>query len=234
MAGAHHTCHVEMPQTYGRLFAKYLRTRTKPNRVKLLFKGDKSPLDICGHSVEEDPLRSLPAVLSCISNGFYVSAIHGDLHLSNVVVSRGRPHLIDYAWARLGDHVAKDYVLMESSLRFMCFPRHIHPSILLNIDLLLNSQWRVDGARDIIRPTLDGPAAVALTCMLDLVEVIRKRFELTVRSFVTSPDEWINEYFICLYLILAGQQRFSTFPLMRTVVNLNQLRSWVGVGSNTT
>ena len=62
--------------------------------------------------------------------------------------------------------------------------------------------------------------------MLDVVSTIRHQFASAVKQVVRSQPSWTREYFTCLYLILAGQQRFDTFPLTRTVVNLQQLEEW--------
>ncbi len=229
MSGAHHPTEPETQKTYGSLFRKYLRPKVSPNRVGVLFRSHGTPLDMCGYVVPEDPLKVLPAVLRRICRGYYAAAIHGDLHLSNVVVSRSRPHLVDYAWANLQDHLAKDFVLMESSLRFMRFPQYIHPRVLLDIDSELNSHWEVDHARSVIDPTLDSAVTMTLTCMLDVVAEVRRRFASAVSVFSRDRDQWLREYYTCLYLILAGQQRFNSFPLLRTTVNLHQLRSWTQV-----
>ncbi|MFD9893646.1 hypothetical protein ACFWY9_30240 [Amycolatopsis sp. NPDC059027] len=226
MSGAHHVAPIIEKRTYRALFTRYLRTGASTNRAQLLFRGDGTPLEICGHVVSEDPLHSLPKLLDRTVDTFYVCAVHGDLHLSNVVISRGRPHLVDYEWAGLRDHLAKDFVLMESSLRFMRFPRHVHPRVLLQVDRLLNSEWDVEVAREGLSAKLNRSSAVAVNCMLDVVGTIRRQFESIVMQFMPIKRRWMREYFTCLYLILAGQQRFDTFPLTRTVINLQQLEQW--------
>lgn len=225
MSGAHHVSVNADRRTYRSLFARYLRAGMGANRVQMLFRGDETPIEVCGHVVSRDPLRSVPKLLDRTVDSFYASAVHGDLHLSNIVISRDRPHLIDYEWAGLRDHLAKDFVLMESSLRFMRFPRQIHPRVMLGIDEVLNSEWDVDIARELVSVRLDPLSSTALHCMLDIVGVIRGQFAATVAK-LRGQASWAREYFTCLYLIMAGMQRFDTFPLTRTVVNLRQLELW--------
>jgi hypothetical protein len=161
------------------------------------------------------------------TTGYLAYAIHGDLHLSNIVISDGQPRPIDFAWARLGDHILKDYVMMESSLRFMRFPQYIHPRAVLTVDEALNSEWEVEVARGAIPRGVAQSAKDALNSMLDMVAVVRHSVGEVAGTLPTSSADLATEYARSLYIVLAGQQRFGTFPLIRTAINLDQLASVV-------
>lgn len=54
----------------------------------------------------------------------YPYAVHGDLHARNLMLSRSNPaktELIDFGWVHSG-HPAKDFVLMECTLKYMLLP----------------------------------------------------------------------------------------------------------------
>ncbi|RPJ00794.1 MAG: hypothetical protein EHM39_04335 [Chloroflexi bacterium] len=62
-----------------------------------------------------NPLFAITALLERQVNG-YLSVIHGDLHLGNVLVGpRGDAWLIDFAWTREG-HTLFDWAMLEASL----------------------------------------------------------------------------------------------------------------------
>jgi hypothetical protein len=221
LRNAHLRLQTPVTRTYGSAFRRYIRSGVSPNRVEQLFTYRPETVEICGFHIAGNPLRPLRQLLKRETSGYDVFAIHGDMHLSNIVISEGAPRLIDFAWAGIDDHVMKDYVLMESSIRFMRFPRHVHPKIVLQIDSELNRNWSVDSARSVIPPRLTGRKM--LEFMLSVVETVRSSLEKALQRRQPIPGDWTSEYFRCLYLVLAGQQRFTTFPLVRSIVNLDQL-----------
>lgn len=213
------------PRTYGDYFGRYERS-SRPNRLDQLFSSYDEPVTVYGEEVERplarlDELRQERALLHP------VDAVHGDLHLSNVVVSADGPHLVDFAWSSPNDHLLKDFVMMESSIRFMQFPRQVHPKLVERIDRTLNSQFdAVDLAHD-IRESPDKHFAWAAYAMVRCVSEIRQRVRQLARDLRFDDRETELEYARCLYLVLAGQQRFDSFPLLRVLWNLHNLEEVV-------
>jgi hypothetical protein len=217
---------VQENRTYGDIFRNYLRLGTKPDRIQQIFSYGPEAIDLCGFRVARNPLGGLGNLLAQTTGGFNAFAIHGDLHLSNVVISEGRPRLVDFAFAGIEDHVMKDFALMESSIRFMRFPRHVHPKLMLSVDEALNRNWSVDAAREIVPQRAGGRGAMALNCMIDLVSIVRDAARTMLFEGEDPASSWSAEYYRTLYLILAGQQRFPTFPLVRSAINLSQLAEY--------
>jgi hypothetical protein len=160
----------------------------------------------------EKPLRPL-----------WVGATHGDLHPSNVVFSSSDDaRLVDFAKAGRNQHLFKDFVTMESSLRFMMFPRHIHPALVGPVDTALNQDWSCDDAELIIKEALPSEGSWALKVMVACVRQVRSACD-DVLKLKLADEEKKEEYFRCLALLLLGQQQFDTFPLIRVAVNLHML-----------
>jgi hypothetical protein len=120
----------------------------------------------------------------------YLSVIHGDLHLGNILVGpRGDAWLIDFAWTREG-HTLFDWALLEISLLVEVVSRHAPPG------------W--EGAWDMIRmlrllnrgddSVLQEPHQAARA--LGAVKAVRD----IVRECLTTPDQW-GEYYIALSLL---------------------------------
>lgn len=211
--------------TYGELFSSHLRVG-HPNRLERV---------ICGAGrfvaydevIDRSPLDGLHALLSETSTRARAVLVHGDLHLSNIVVDgTRRANLIDFKWAQVGGHIFLDFVLLESSMRYMGFPHDVHPRLVLAIDQELNSDFDGGEAERIIQKVGDKFTRHRLREMLRMVLFVRARARAVL--FEWSASSW-SEYQRVLFLVLAGQQRLASFPLMRTIVNLHQLRAGVGL-----
>jgi hypothetical protein len=207
--------------TYLDLFDRYRRKRHN-DRVTELFNSRQSPLRLQTMDVTSNPLERIDELLARPIKRVLVSFVHGDLHLSNIVLRDREPALVDFAWSEMDDHACKDFVMVESSLRFMLFPRAVHPAVVEEVDTQLNAEWSVEAARRVIQDLPASNSRVAVEVMLDGVERVRQHADVVGEQFL-SPDEWHREYFTSLYLVLAGQQRFDTFPLVRVIANLSQI-----------
>ena len=218
--------HAMKPRTYGQEYAEYRRIRSDGmDRLRELYSGHSVPLFAYGrHCV--DPRRRLAKLLAAPLRPFYVAAAHGDLHPSNVIFSSSRdPRIVDFARAGLRQHVMKDFITMESSLRFMTFPRHIHPALLGPVDLALNSAWSCERALSNLKSARRSRSAQALRVMVDCVAAVRHACDGALRRHtdaLTDGDKR-NEYFRCLSIVLSGQQQFETYPLVRVAANIEFL-----------
>lgn len=143
-----------------------------------------------------DRLRDLPNPLHKIADlldrqvSGYLSTIHGDLHLGNILVGpHGSPWLIDFAWTREG-HTLFDWALLEAS-------------------------WLVEIVAQLAPPGWQGMwGVIALVDGINRGDdrVLRERHEVgralgvvkTIRDIVRrclmSRDRW-NEYYIALALM---------------------------------
>jgi hypothetical protein len=213
--------------TYEHLFGRYLRGN-RQSRIDMVFAG--GGIEICGHVVASNPREALQDLLRQKSVGFKAASIHGDFHLSNIVADGAiqAPTLIDFAWAEQSGHILLDYVMLESSLRFMKFPRTLNPSIVLNIDRALNSSFSMDETLALSAAVRDEVSRSRLQTMLQAVAVVRtKAYEVARRGSIDEAT-FTHEYFRALYILLSGQEKFDEYPLVRTAANLHQLQETVG------
>ena len=147
-------------------------------------------------------LNSLPKYVT-----LSVAPVHGDLHPDNIVIDRNRvPHLIDFAWAHRSRDVLIDYVLLESSIRFMAFAwaGAINLSDQLKVDRVLLDE---NGFRRIksIRFTSPGRRDdySRLGCA---VGVIRKR----ARALLGDRFS-MQSYLLTQFILLYGLLRYDSY-----------------------
>jgi hypothetical protein len=112
---------------------------------------------------------------------------------------------------------------MESSFRFMMFPRHIHPALLGPIDEALNVDWSCASALTLAGRANSTSAQKTLTAMVTCVHEIRSACDRTLDGHRINEKDKVTDYFRALALLLLGQQQFDTFPLIRVAVNLSYL-----------
>jgi len=102
-------------------FERYFRDDAAQARIRCVLGKDadaKSPMFL-GSRIY-NPLHHLNNLPKHAN--LYVAPVHGDLHPDNIVIDRNRvAHLIDFAWAHKSRDVLIDYVLLETSIRFMAF-----------------------------------------------------------------------------------------------------------------
>ncbi|MDB4951449.1 MAG: hypothetical protein JWM27_4098 [Gemmatimonadetes bacterium] len=206
-------------------YGGYVRLRNNStDRLSRLFESHEAPLVAYGMKFT-NPRGMIERVLDVPLRPLWVGATHGDLHLSNVVFSSsGDPRLIDFAHAGCDQHLFKDFVMMESSLRFMMFPRHIHPGLLGPVDVALNEHWSCDVAGQIVAAAAPSEGARALAAMIACVRAVREACDRALQGGpVLTEEAKKEEYFRCLSLLLLGLQQFDTYPLVRVAVNLHLL-----------
>jgi hypothetical protein len=208
-------------------YGDYVRLRGGEfaDRLTHLFESHVDPLVAYGIQFT-NPRKAVESFLDTPVRPLRVSATHGDLHPSNVVFSStDDPRLIDFAKAGRDQHLFKDFVTMESSLRFMMFPRHIHPALIGPVDEALNDHWSCEPAQRIVDAAVPSDGAWALGAMIACVQEVREACDrvLDQGAPALTGDEKKQEYFRALSLLLLGQQQFDTFPLIRVAVNLHLL-----------
>lgn len=209
---------------YGAYFERYVDRSGHPDRLGEMFRSLGEPFDAYGERVT-NPLGALDELMQTTALIPPVDASHGDLHLNNVVLSTDRPHLIDFAWSAIDDHLLKDFVMMESSARFMLFPRHVHPNTLARVDRALNARLIVDDVAACLTSSTEETLRWAAYVMACFVAEVRKQAWHAAEALSHQLEPFEREYFRCLYLVLAGQQRFATFPLVRLAWNLQTLQN---------
>lgn len=104
----------------------YLQRKTQPlQRVRALAKsgGAYPSFREIGTSI----LSHFERMETRLHVDIYPYLVHGDLHARNLMLSRSNParsELIDFGWVHYG-HPAKDFVLMEATLKYMLLPEYL-------------------------------------------------------------------------------------------------------------
>ncbi|WP_371152692.1 hypothetical protein [Buchananella felis] len=211
---------------YGDYLEEYTRPRRKSRASRMFECGE---LEYGGTVVAKNPVLVLPELIVEEVGEFVTEVNHGDFHLSNIVVDRNatNPCLIDFAWTKSGGHGLIDYAMLESSLRFMKFPTDVNPRLLLEIDQRLTRTLSVADARARINEIGDCDTRARLTAMIDSVAVVREKM-IDAFDEASNHSLWL-EYNRVMFLVLAGQEKFESFPLERTIVNLDYLRKQIGM-----
>lgn len=193
-------------------YDRYFRDDLARPRIKLAL-GEQSSENMCivlGTEVA-NPLRVLAKgfrrKLDCV-----VGPVHGDLHPSNVILDKNEvPHLIDFRWAERRGHILKDYVLLENSMRFMNFPKHISQADQLKIDKALLQE---KGYEDIGGMDFSSPEAKRrfrrLSKSVGAIRVAAKKY--THHNFI----EYLASQFLVLYGLLAYDD-YNFFSALRAL-----------------
>ncbi len=136
-----------------------------------------------------NPLLHISRLLDRQVSG-YLSTIHGDFHLGNILVGpRGDGWLIDFAWTREG-HTLFDWAMLEASLLIEVVSRLSSPG--------WEGAWNTVGLLYAINRGDDQvfnephPAARALTAVSTIRDI--------VRQCLGVPNRW-DEYYIALAMI---------------------------------
>ena len=145
-----------------------------------------------------NPLFDLVELLDRQVSG-YLSVIHGDLHLGNILVGpRGDAWLIDFAWTREG-HTLFDWALLEASLLVEIISRLVPPGWdgAWGVVKMLSTLNRGDDS--VLREKHQAGRA------LSAVKAVRD----VVRECLMAPERW-NEYFIALSLLSLRLMEWKT------------------------
>jgi hypothetical protein len=147
---------------------------------------------------------------------YKMCAVHGDLHPNNIVIDgNGNPRLIDFAWASKTGHFLKDFVLLECSLRFMNFPKHLSVGEHLYIDRMLMNE---DGPEQIASLTRGSKLADAYARLALVLKLVRQRARA-----VGGVGYSFDEYLVAQFLVLFGLMRFEDYNLPTTLRALGML-----------
>jgi hypothetical protein len=144
------------------------------------------------HPALEDlpnPLLHVSELLERQIQGF-LSTIHGDLHLGNILVGpNGDAWLIDFGWTREG-HTLFDWAMLETSLLVEIGSRRMEPGWdgVWNLIALIEAINRGDDR--VLHE--DHPAVPVLSVVWTVRQI--------VQECLAQPDRW-DEYFIALALI---------------------------------
>lgn len=230
----------DLRREYRRRELNYLRTENSKNpsepfnstqRIRAALDGQSEALEIeyLGEMID-NPIMALKAGFARefdIKKG----PVHGDLHPSNVIFSPGdgRPHLIDFSWAHKDGHILKDFVLMETSLRFMIFPRPVCLDEQCCVDKLLLEQT---GYLRIHRGSFSNPVSRrACKRMAEMIKVIRE----AAQPFLSAPLGF-DEYLAAQFLVLYGLLRYESYDFhiglraLGLIARHLRVRGLLGVG----
>ena len=206
--------HIES-RSYAEEYNKYLRKMDTP-AARAAFQQLWCTNDDIESCSEKCPLKVLDLVLS-ITTQLHMGGIHGDFHPRNIVMlgdltaALPEAHIIDYGWANKYSHIAKDYVLMECNLRFMCLNPDLPKRDVEKISRLISTNELNDAVAEISK---DGSCSYADDILLLIMEV-RSNFQQTLQEIDSSlknvplsDDLWLYEYHIPMFLVAYGLTKF--------------------------
>jgi len=228
-------------------YAWYLNRKTEPiQRVKSLASGldSVSPFSDLASSV-------LHYYNKLESKGTWVVhpyLVHGDLHARNLMLSQSFParcELIDFGWVHFG-HPAKDFVLMEATLKYMLLPEFLpiirsspkddlFPSAATinefenylwshGLDLPCHESFRSDF---IIFRNLPSHQICAMLRVYRCIRVIRASAHSVLRDycrkFSTSDMNEVVHYFSGAFLMTLSQLGFRDVDQFWALIGLNAL-----------
>lgn len=175
-----------------------------------------------------NPLLHIKPLLERQING-YLSTVHGDMHLANVLVGPyGNPWLIDFALAREG-HTLFDWALLEISLLVHTVAKIAPPGWdgMWGVIALLRSLNR--GEDRVLRER--HPVARVLTCIKTIRDI--------VRECLYDAEQW-NEYYIPLALLGLRAMGWLTEPadsrrlaFLTAALSLSEIHSAADVATST-
>jgi hypothetical protein len=190
-------------------------------RERILDLMDGKPLSQVSYGGRKfrSPLRSF-ALLKNKPNNFRIGPVHGDLHPDNVLVDRFKQtHLIDFSWFDETGHWAKDYVLMELSIRFRLFPLIASSADIFALDTLLTTTPQ--GVQRICTSKRWHERARPVFARLGAaIEGLRQ--SAAERTSLT-PDQWFGEYTKAMFFVLFGLMAYDDYCNHRVLGALSML-----------
>jgi hypothetical protein len=177
-------------------YADYLRGITwKPwGRLWTLAWGGKTRVRV--NEVGRDWLNPLWVLskLRGVRRSIYRGGVHGDLHPRNVILDEhGSPCIIDFGWSGVKRHVAQDFVLLESNLRFVALQAAAPVESLLDM-----CTW--------VGFDEDPPTSLRdehCRRMVNLIKMVRR----IARRHIRGKQDWDCEYVVPLFLVSLGLLR---------------------------
>ena len=171
------------------------------------------PFDYYGAKII-DP-RAVKTVLDATELTMTISPIHGDLHGSNIVFDPDdHPHLIDFAWGDRAGHLMKDFVLMETSLRFFAFPRYFDAATHARVDAALLAE---SGYQEISNLAAGSPLEADYKQLASLIGVVRGA------ARAAAGDEFFSEYLPAQFMMMYRLVQYPTYPFQPTLRCLGEL-----------
>lgn len=208
--------HAEMSVVDGVLsdeLRRYLRVDRSYPKLDQVF-GRRASIPLFGAAVR-DPRRWL-AEIDQEPSTFHVSPIHGDLHGQNVLLDPLlMPRLIDFGWARRRGPTLVDFTVMEATVRFMRFPRHVDPTAHLAAQDALDVEF---GHLTCARLTDGDPMWRCYQRAGDLISRIR------ASAREACGATWsFREYQAVLFATLVGLVGYETYPTWVVLHTLDHL-----------
>lgn len=147
--------------------------------------------------------------------------VHGDLHSSNILITPNEdPALIDFAWGDEGAHVLKDFVLMESSIRFLLFPQYVNMDEQLKVDKILLEE---EGFDDVVACIDGSPLRFEYQRMAEMVGVVRQQAKRLWKDIGADFD--FDEYLAAQFLVLYGLLKYEDYNFYAGVRALGLIAS---------
>ncbi|MBT9156764.1 MAG: hypothetical protein DDT37_01753 [Firmicutes bacterium] len=159
---------------------------------------------------------------------FTYGPIHGDLHLSNIIVdtrNNKRVTLIDFAWAQVKGIAAIDYAMLENSLRYMGTPHWLPEVLWANLDELAPRDRKeakdhedlTERKTNFLRPFRSNQSLVGWAdTVWDLIVPIRSAAFL--RAGISN-----RELLAARAALLLGQAKFLDYAPPRIAAQLSRL-----------
>ena len=129
----------------------------------------------------------------------HMGAIHGDLHPRNIVFSGEMPQIIDFGWAIDRAHTAKDFILMESNLRFVIMRSDTPYADIIKLANMVG----MDGHFNESEIPEFNKNSTEIT--YSLIKIVRSKYKMVAGENIN----WLYEYIIPLFIVSVGLVKFA-------------------------
>ncbi|MXN75920.1 phosphotransferase [Burkholderia sp. 4701] len=227
-------------------FKRYLRPGVAPlSRVKALVTSSVAGMQSIASSIME--------TFDFIESKFDISirrvAVHGDLHARNLMIGQEDwwdYGLIDFDWMHYG-HPAKDFVILEATLKYMLLPELIRkakmedgkalPYLPTKAIELLAGCWYQTGLqvpdKNVIEDALSGDDILqehlnSIERVNACLRVLRSRAEKCMSEYAEKYPSFPKvsaeqHYYICLFLVTVGLLGYTQTELTWAMIGLSRL-----------
>lgn len=229
-------------------FSWYVDRKTKPlERIRSLkiTEPRHSVIADIAESIEGNFLR----IESELNHPVYPYLVHGDLHARNLMLSIDDPaktELIDFGWVHYG-HPAKDFVLMECTLKYMLLQEFlplVHKSVTANTlymplavferfeSFLCERGLNLPSFADLETElnTISGVFShhiLALRRVYESLIEVRKAAAIVLQKYCDNhldvKSSAQQQYFASLFLVVLGLSSFSEMEPIWTLVGLRTI-----------